>query len=74
MKFSDLKFDNLGCCDKHGAWATVQHENGRRTEVHDIGNGMYRVVTFMGQVLTTGALETSDTAAIEARVLSDIAA
>jgi hypothetical protein len=73
MKFSELKFDNLGCCDTHGAWAAVQHENGRRTEVHDIGGGAYRVVTFIGQVIATGALDTSDTAAIEARIASDAA-
>ena len=71
MKFSDLKFDNLGCCDTHGAWATVQHDNGLRTEVHTQGDGTYRVVTFMGQVLAVGALDTDDTAAIEARIAED---
>ena len=75
MKFSDLKFDNLGCCDEHGAWAVVQHENGLRTEVHKTDDdGTYRVVTFCGQVLAIGALDTSDKGTIEDRIALDAGA
>jgi hypothetical protein len=73
MKFADLKFDNVGCCDQHGAWAIVQHENGLRTEVHCNDGGTHRVVTFAGNVLIVGAQECATEAEVEGRLAADSA-
>lgn len=71
MKFTDLVFDQEGCCGTH-KWAVARHENGIRTDVYECESG-YRAATFSGTTLMVGLTELPDAAAVDARLASDSA-
>jgi hypothetical protein len=53
MKFNDLRFTNLGCCDSDSPWAEVIHANGLKTEIHKHGDA-YQVITWSGRTVQIG--------------------
>lgn len=70
MRFSDLKFDHIGCCGTH-KWAEVRHPNGMRSDVYDKGAGVYEVVTFCGNTVWVGPQQFTTETAVMARLSSD---
>lgn len=49
MKFSDLMFDQAGCCGTH-EWAEVRHDTGIRSVVTVVESG-WTVAAFSGNTL-----------------------
>lgn len=69
MKFTDLVFDQTGCCGTH-VWAVARHESGVRTEVYREEAG-YSAATFGGNALLRGREMLADEAAVDARLDDD---
>lgn len=71
MKFSDLKFDRVGCCGCE-PWANVQHDSGLRSEVrHNCEGDGFTVAAFCGNTLIRGERAAADEAAVEALLEAD---
>ncbi len=69
MKFSELQFDQAGCCDTH-TWAVARHANGVRTEVYTVDGG-YKVATFSGAVLLIAVGAVLTEAEVDVRLAAD---
>ena len=70
IKFSDLKFDQVGCCDSH-PWAVVNHANGRVSSVYDRGEGRYAVVTHAVGMVVRGEQLYATQGDVETRLQED---
>lgn len=70
MKFTDLVFDQQGCCGTH-VYAVVRHDNGSVSTVYDNGDGTWDVVTHAVGMLMRAQRRYESQAEVETRLAED---